>query len=103
LRAIRLVVDRRVPTCVVRGEYSIATLDEWLLTGEGDRRGLSETKIGVIADLIYRTGKVPGSFTVGTHQGKRYLLDGRHRREAARRSGRETVQAVINWVTCELG
>jgi hypothetical protein len=100
--AVRLVVDKRVPICIVRGEYSLATLDTWLLVGENSR-ALDQFKILAIADHIQRTGKVPGTFGIGTYGGKQYLLDGRHRREAVRRSGKGRVHAVIAWTVCKLG
>jgi hypothetical protein len=99
--AIHLVVDKRIPVCIVRGEYSIATLDSWLTVG-GNLRPLDQVKIDALTYQIRMTGKVPGTFGLGTYDGKQYLLDGRHRREAVRRSGRSTVHAVIAWVKCEL-
>jgi hypothetical protein len=100
--AIRLIVDKRIPLCTVRREYSIATMDTWLLVGE-NARSLDQMKVDAIAYYIRMNGKVPGSFGLGTYGGKHYLLDGRHRREAVRRSGRTTVHALIAWAVCKLG
>jgi hypothetical protein len=100
-RAFRLVIDRRVSVCIVQGDYSIAAMDTWLLVGQNDK-ALDQMKIDAIAWQIRSTGKVPGTFGLGTFGGKTYLLDGRHRREAVRQSGRGTVHAVIAWVVCKL-
>jgi hypothetical protein len=101
-QALRLVIDRRVPACIVRGHYSLATMDTWLVAVD-NRRPLDNWRILAMAEEIRRTGRVPGSFGLGTYEGRTYLLDGRHRREAVRMSGVGTVYAVIAWKRCTLG
>ena len=99
---LRLIADPRIPTCIVRGEYTLATLDSWLLTAQ-IQRPLDARRVAALAEQIRRTHRVPGMFGVGTYRGGRYLLDGRHRREAVRRSGLQSVSATIAWMVCKMG